>query len=106
MLKTIKYIRSNNYFSRIADTTAAVEVFNPRTKQWRPINMMNKVRVQHAMHVVNDKLTVYGGDREAISAISIEELNDDGKSWSLMDSTLIHDFADGVSVVVPSTKPN
>ena len=56
------------------------------------------------MEVVKGKLTVYGGWGDV--STSIEELNDDGESWSLMDSTLKHGFYLGVSVVVPSTKPN
>ena len=56
------------------------------------------------MEVVNGKLTVYGGWGDV--STSIEELNEDGESWSLMDSKLKHKFSYGVSVVVPSTKPN
>ena len=59
------------------------------------------------MEVVNGKLTVYGGfGWEEGTDTSIEELNEDGESWSLMDSKLKHKFCWGVSVVVPSTKPN
>ena len=72
------------------------------------------------MEVVNGKLTVYGGRGETVyggfgwevgpeqegTETSIEELNEDGESWSLMDSKLKHWFYHGVSVVVPSTKPN
>ena len=58
------------------------------------------------MEVVNGKLTVYGGWGEKGTETSIEELNEDGESWSLMDSKLKHKFSYGVSVVVPSTKPN
>ena len=58
------------------------------------------------MEVVNGKLTVYGGVGEDGTETSIEELNEDGESWSLMDSKLKHGFCLGVSVVVPSTKPN
>ena len=60
------------------------------------------------MEVVNGKLTVYGGFLEVgtETGTSIEELNEDGESWSLMDSKLKHGFYWGVSVVVPSTKPN
>ena len=65
--------------------------------------MMKKRRRGHTMEVVNGKLTVYGGWGDV--STSIEELNDDGESWSLMDSKLKHGFL-GVSVVVPSTKPN
>ena len=85
---------------------ADVEVFNPRTKQWRTINKMNKTRWGHTMEVVNGKLTVYGGWGEEGTVTSIEELNEDGESWSLMNSKLKHKFSFGVSVVVPSTKPN
>ena len=88
---------------------ADVEVFNPRTKQWRTINKMNKKKWGPTMHVVNGKLTIYGGHTgrgDEVTKISIEELNDDGEIWSLMDSTLKYGFVDGVSVVVPSTKPN
>ena len=67
---------------------------------------MNKSRRGHTMEVVNGKLTVYGGWGEVGTARSIEELNEDGESWSLMDSKLKHKFSYGVSVVVPSTKPN
>ena len=65
---------------------------------------MNKGRYGHTMEVVNGKLTVYGGWGDV--STSIEELNEDGESWSLMDSKLKHGFCWGVSVVVPSTKPN
>ena len=60
------------------------------------------------MEVVNGKLTVYGGwgEKGPETETSIEELNEDGESWSLMDSKLKHEFYQGVSVVVPSTKPN
>ena len=60
------------------------------------------------MEVVNGKLTVYGGlgEEGTETETSIEELNEDGESWSLMDSKLKHEFSLGVSVVVPSTKTN
>ena len=70
---------------------------------------MKKGRYGHTMEVVNGKLTVYGGLGETGTGevgTSIEELNEDGESWSLMDSKLKHEFSYGVSVVVPSTKPN
>ena len=106
-----QYVQSNYYFRvgwgddyeiNIADA----EVFNPTTKQWRNIKDLNDIGSAPTMHVVNGKLTVFGGFTLWGPGTSIEELNDDGESWSLMDSTLKHGFYLGVSVVVPSTKPN
>ena len=80
---------------------ADVEVFNTDTKQWRTINKMKKERWGPTLHLLNNKLTVFGG---VGGEKSMEEF--DGVNWVEITSTLKNDFTYGVSVVVPTALPN
>ena len=64
------------------------------TDQWRPIFEMNNGRKLPALYVINNRLTVLGGDG---AAKSIEYL-DENLIWQNSADSLEKDFTLGVSV--------
>ena len=64
------------------------------TNQWRPINKMKNGRNKHAFFVINNRLTVLGGDGVPRS---IEYLGENG-DWQNSPDSLKNDFSNGVSV--------
>ena len=64
------------------------------TNQWRTINKMTYARFLHALHVINNRLTVLGGDG---FPRSIEYLDGNG-NWQNSPDSLEKDFSNGASV--------
>ena len=90
------------YFTSARGRLSDAEVYNMETNQWRKINSLIQGRVGSDMHVLNGKLTVFGGIlNTGTTYTSMEEY--DGLNWREVNTTLVKGFKFGASVVLSCT---